>query len=243
MGWDGGVEACGFTGICVATCTSIALPKESVVFQGLIEYIWTQRVRFYHYVKSAHTVVQLCVLLLWWQRPGRRFMLFGLRVFCIGQHPDAFERPGMKTLEFVDLKKGEAATRPFEAKAVTPSSTAGQACSTSQQCDMTQLSWYLWKLYLPGITNVTSPSFWSLLRTQSTDVAAFCWGLFTGVLGVQVSGLMLVLLRLEVPYMLGVFQAGGSGRCSLWMTCCKVGCIACASAMSSIRLCDTPGVC
>ena len=48
-----------------------AHPEESIVFQGLIEYIWTSRVRLYHYVKSLQTVVQLGILLLWWQRHGR----------------------------------------------------------------------------------------------------------------------------------------------------------------------------
>ena len=46
-------------------------PEESIVFQGLIEYIWTSRVRLYHYVKSLQTVIQLGILLLWWQRHGR----------------------------------------------------------------------------------------------------------------------------------------------------------------------------
>ncbi|OLP90952.1 hypothetical protein AK812_SmicGene27398 [Symbiodinium microadriaticum] len=91
--------------------TLIPLMQESIVFQGVIEYIWTSRVRLYHYVKSLQTVVQLGILLLWWQ-------------------------------------------------------------------------------------------------TRSQQLLAVYWGLFTGILATQLSGLVLCLCRLELPYILAVFQSG-----------------------------------
>eukprot|EP00439_Symbiodinium_sp_Y106_P080404 s1121_g19.t1 len=91
--------------------TLIPLVQESIVFQGLIEYIWTSRVRLYHYVKSLQTVIQLGILLLWWQ-------------------------------------------------------------------------------------------------TRSQQLVAVYWGLFTGILAAQLLSLVLCICRLELPYILAVFQSG-----------------------------------
>ncbi|CAE7240182.1 inlI [Symbiodinium sp. CCMP2456] len=62
--------------------TLVKLLTGSIVFQALVEHMWSAGMRKTHYMQAATSVIQFCCLLIWWQRTETGVMASCWAVFA-----------------------------------------------------------------------------------------------------------------------------------------------------------------